>query len=128
RRSADSFGLLINSDHSTAIQQNPGTSSRFVGGAPVRPEKGLTRPELGSTLAPMATKTKTLPARLRQLMAVMDWTQADLVKHSGASRQAVSNWIADGHRTIDPRFAFNLQRATGFSAEWILLGTGPVQV
>lgn len=67
----------------------------------------------------------TLPARLRRLMKANGWKAADIARESGATRQAVSQWLRDGERSIDGRFAFNLQRASGFSAEWLMYGTGP---
>lgn len=73
----------------------------------------------------MPTKQPTLPARLKTVMSSMKWTQADLAEVTGASKQTVSGWLTDGHRTIDARFAFELQRATGFCAEWVMYGVGP---
>lgn len=55
----------------------------------------------------------------------MQWTRADLIEASGAGRSTVSDWINDGQRTIEARFAFNLEREAGFRAEWIMYGTGP---
>ena len=51
-----------------------------------------------------------------------------MARASGASKQAVNAWLTDGHSTIEPKFAFALQDASGFSARWILLGEGPQKV
>lgn len=73
--------------------------------------------------------TSTLPARLRRIQKEMGWSRGEIAAAAGASRQAVSNWFRNGtRRTIEARFGFNLQRVSGFSAEWILYGKGPERV
>lgn len=72
--------------------------------------------------------TPSLQSRLRQIMREMRWSQADLAEAAGASKQAVSRWLRNGHKTIDAKFAFALEERTGISARWILYGEGPVHV
>ena len=48
-----------------------------------------------------------------------------MAKAIGADPSTVSKWITDGHKRIDPEYAFRLQDLTGFCARWILLGEGP---
>lgn len=58
----------------------------------------------------------------------MQWSQTELARAAGASRQTVSRWLQDGHIKIDAAFAFRLQDESGFCARWILLGEGPVHI
>lgn len=67
-----------------------------------------------------------LQSRLGRIMRARGWSQADLARASGAAKQTVSDWLSDGYTQIDARFAYRLEDRSGFSAKWILLGTGPV--
>lgn len=72
--------------------------------------------------------TRSLPARLNRITREMRWTRAQMAKAIGADPSTVSKWINDGHKRIDPAYAFRLQDITGFCARWILLGEGPAHV
>ncbi len=74
----------------------------------------------------------TLPQRLQTIMDAMGWhQQTQLAKAAGASRQNVTNWmteISGTKKSLEPRFAFNLQDATRFNARWIIYGDGPARM
>lgn len=81
-----------------------------------------------STLNPMPVSLPRMSRpseRIQELMRDMDWGQSDVARASGASKSVVSQWLTDRIKSIDARYAFALQRATGISAEWVQLGTGP---
>lgn len=43
---------------------------------------------------------------------------------AGASKSVVNQWLSGGIQSIGARYAFNLQKKTGYNAEWIMLGDG----
>ena len=42
----------------------------------------------------------------------------------GASKSVVNQWLSGKIKKIDPRYAFQLEDKTKFSARWIMLGEG----
>lgn len=67
----------------------------------------------------------TLSARLRTIIDELDINQTKLATEAGATKGAASQWLNGLTKSIDPEYAFKLQRRTGYSAEWIMFGTGP---
>ncbi len=41
---------------------------------------------------------------------------------AGATKSVVNQWLSGKIKSIDARYAFMLQKNTGFNAEWIMLG------
>jgi transcriptional regulator with XRE-family HTH domain len=69
----------------------------------------------------------TLKDRLLVIMRAEGWSQAQLARVAGCSRQAVTNWMIGDNLSMDPRFAFNIQdkSASRFNARWTLYNEGP---
>lgn len=74
-------------------------------------------------------ETITLEDRLRAVQdALGKDTQVALCRASGASSSVVNQWFTGGIKSIHPRYAFPIQHETGISAEWLILGTGPMML
>lgn len=69
----------------------------------------------------------TTPERVAHVMKALDLSQVEIAKMSGASKSMVNQWLSGLIKAVGPRYAFNLERTTGFRAEWLMLGTGPVR-
>lgn len=70
----------------------------------------------------------TLAQRLQTIMDANGWNQTDLAKAAKTTRQSVSNWmlqVSGVKGNMEPRFAWNLEDETRFSARWIVYGDGP---
>ena len=50
--------------------------------------------------------------------------QTGLVKASGASKSVVNQWLTGKIKSMDIRFALNIERALGFSHIWLMTGEG----
>lgn len=72
-----------------------------------------------------ATTTET---RIARVMAELEINQVDLAKLAGTSKSMVNQWLSGLIKSIGPRYAFTLQRKTGYSAEWLMTGEGPARV
>ena len=79
------------------------------------------------TLKPMSARN--LVERLALVQTHLgDETQVALYRASGASSSVVNQWFSGSIKSIHPRFAFKIQADTGISAEWLILGTGPMML
>lgn len=67
-----------------------------------------------------------LRERLQVIMEAEGWSQAQLARAAGCSRQAVTNWMNGDYQTIEARFAFNISDASRsrFEPRWIMYGEG----
>lgn len=86
-----------------------------------------------STLNPLGFSLKlmslnTLSARIREVMDTMGLNQPQLAAKVGATKGAVNQWLSGLTKSIDPEYAFKLQRETGYSAEWLMFGTEPKKI
>lgn len=74
----------------------------------------------------------SLKARLEEIMEVMGWTHADLMRVSRQSSSVVSQWLGKTARPIKSiskvEAAEYLEQETGFAALWIAKGLGPKHV
>ena len=69
-----------------------------------------------------------LSERVSYVISQYDGTQVDLSKAIGITKSAVGQW-KNGHiKNIRPDNLFSLAHATGFSAEWIGTGKGPMYI
>ncbi|RSZ60016.1 hypothetical protein HF313_14985 [Massilia atriviolacea] len=50
--------------------------------------------------------------------------QTGLIKASGASKSVVNQWLNDKIKSIDIRYALNIERELGFSHIWLMTGDG----
>ena len=50
--------------------------------------------------------------------------QTGLVKASGASKSVVNQWLTGKIKSMDIRYALNIERALGFSHIWLMTGEG----
>ncbi len=53
-----------------------------------------------------------------------DRGQTGLIKASGASKSVVNQWLNDKIKSIDIRYALNIERELGFSHIWLMTGDG----
>ena len=51
--------------------------------------------------------------------------QSGLVRASGATKSVVNQWVNDKIKSIDIRYALNIERELGFSHIWLMTGDGP---
>ncbi len=49
-------------------------------------------------------------------------------KLAGAAKSVVGQWIAGSIKSINPRYAYKLEKNTGYQARWIMLGEGTKKV
>jgi transcriptional regulator with XRE-family HTH domain len=73
---------------------------------------------------------KDLKDRIDQLVSETGLTNTELAKHAGCSRSAVAQWRGKGATTlaIKMQYALALQKALGYSAQWLFDGSGPKKV
>lgn len=50
--------------------------------------------------------------------------QSGLVRVSGATKSVVNQWVTDKIKSIDIRYALNIERELGFSHIWLMTGEG----
>lgn len=67
---------------------------------------------------------KTTAERVQHMMEVLNVKQIEFAELSGASRSLVNQWLSGRIKTIDAKFAFELEDKTHFNARWIILGQG----
>jgi hypothetical protein len=62
-------------------------------------------------------------------MKVRGWAHADLVRITGQSSSVISQWLGRGSKEIKSigsiPAVLRLSEASGYSAEWLAVGTGP---
>ena len=66
----------------------------------------------------------TTSARVRKMMAELDVDQPTFARLADTSKSMVNHWLTGMVKTITAVYAFNLQKTTGYSAEWIQTGAG----
>lgn len=71
----------------------------------------------------------TLQERLAEVMALKNWTHADLMRVTGQSSSVVSQWLGKGSKIIKTIGKFEaaeaIEKESGFSALWVAKGIGP---
>lgn len=71
-------------------------------------------------------KTTTTSDRVRKMMqALGNLDQPSFGRLAGASKSVVNQWLSGATKSITAQYAFQLQRTTGYNAEWIQTGNGP---
>lgn len=70
---------------------------------------------------------KSVGERIRRAIKVSGLKQMDLVKATGATRSAVSQWVSGETITVKAEYIFAIADATGFEARWLATGIGPEQ-
>lgn len=72
--------------------------------------------------------TTTLPERVEIMMAALNLNQTELGDLAEVTKGTISQWLQGITKQVDAAGAFALQKKTGYSAEWIIFGTGPVKI
>lgn len=67
----------------------------------------------------------TLAERVERILELLKTNQVGLADLAGTSKAQVNHWLQGRAKKIGAEQAFNLQRAKGLNAEWVLFGTGP---
>ena len=67
---------------------------------------------------------KILSDRITKVLEATGVDQKTLARMADVTDQSVSQWISGATKTMKGKAAFNLQRETGFSAEWLMYGDG----
>lgn len=62
--------------------------------------------------------------RIKEIRARLNLTQEQLGEIAGVSKQAVAQWEAGTIKNIRNAPLFEIQKKTGFNAEWIATGRG----
>ena len=74
----------------------------------------------------------TLQDRLQEIMDAMQWSHGDLVRVSGQSSSAVSQWRGKSSKLIksigNMEAAQRIEAASGYCALWVAKGKGPKHV
>ncbi len=73
---------------------------------------------------PEQCNLKTTAERVQYMMEALKVKQIEFAELSGASRSLVNQWLSGRIKTIDAKFAFELEDKTHFNARWIILGQG----
>lgn len=68
----------------------------------------------------------TLGDRVAFVLSTFEGNQTSAAKAIGVTRGAVSQWKLGDVKRIRPENLFPLARITGYSAEWIATGAGPM--
>lgn len=63
--------------------------------------------------------------RIKQAMDAAGFTQPDLARRIGVSKQAISAMIAGTTKAPTADNVFRIAEATGYEARWIVTGKGP---
>lgn len=94
--------------HTHKFRTLDGTSSSTLDGEPSR-------------MLDMSTASE----RVKLMMDALGKDQVEFGELAGTSRSVVNQWLSGKIKTIGAEYAYALQKKTGYSAEWIQLGTGP---
>ena len=62
--------------------------------------------------------------RISELVRVTGWSQKRVASEAGASKSAVSHWLSGKTTSLSAKSAANLSRNSGFSAGWLIDGSG----
>lgn len=57
-----------------------------------------------------------------------DRGQTGFIKASGASKSVVNQWVTDKIKSIDIRYALEIEKALGYSHIWLMTGDGSPKV
>jgi len=66
----------------------------------------------------------TTPERVHILMTELGVDQPGLGAIAGASKSVVNQWLSGLIKKIGPKYAYNIEKNAGYSAEWVMFGTG----
>lgn len=69
---------------------------------------------------------KTLAERITHVLNTYKGEQAGLARKVGVSKSTITQWKDGSTKNIRPIHLFTLARETGFAAEWIGTGAGPM--
>jgi hypothetical protein len=74
--------------------------------------------------------TMSTPAeRIEKIMRVLGVKEnVEFGRMAGASKSVVGQWLSGQIKSIAPEYAYKIQDSTGYSAKWIMLGTGPEKI
>jgi hypothetical protein len=64
--------------------------------------------------------------RIALMMDQLSLDQPGFGAVAGATKSVVNQWLSGKIKSIDARYAFKIEREKHYSAEWIMLGTGPM--
>ena len=71
---------------------------------------------------------KTTAERVEYMMVTLKINeQTEFGKLCGASKSVVYQWLTGRIKSIDAKYAFQLEDNTPFSARWIMLGEGKIK-
>ena len=68
---------------------------------------------------------KSLPERIRQVMAELDINQVEVARRARVTRGRVNQWLNGKPGGMSADAAFNLADSTPYEARWLATGTGP---
>ena len=74
----------------------------------------------------MRNESTTTAERVSKMMRELgDLDQPAFGRLAGASKSMVNQWLSGMVKSVTARYAFELERKTGYRAEWIQTGEGP---
>lgn len=85
------------------------------------------KPPLTVDVATFAAMSN-VATRIKQRLAVVDISQADLARAIGVSRAAVTNWMNGTNKTIHSSLIFKMAKALRCSPDWLATGRGAVEM
>ena len=62
--------------------------------------------------------------RVALMLSELDLDQVEFGKLAGASKSVVNQWLSGLIQKVGPKYAYNLERNTGYRKEWIMFGSG----
>lgn len=74
---------------------------------------------------PMGT---TVSERVSLMMDELERDQVQFAVIAGTTKSVVNQWLGGGIKSIAPEYAYSIEKNSGYSARWVMLGDGPKRV
>jgi len=71
---------------------------------------------------------KTAAERIKRIRDELKMTLEEFGAMLGVTKAAAHQWESGATKSIKPEILFLLQRKTGYSAEWVVTGSGPARI
>ncbi len=70
----------------------------------------------------------TAADRIKRIRDELEMTLQEFGALLGVTKAAAHQWESGATKSIKPEILFLLQRTTGYSAEWVVTGDGPIRI
>lgn len=66
----------------------------------------------------------TTASRVKKMLSELDVDQVEFGRLAGASKSVVNQWLSGGIKSINPKYAYCIEKNCGYSAQWVITGEG----